>query len=391
VAAGCAGQPAVPDRAPLGRTVKVAVLDTFSGPTASAGRFDQNGLQVMADQLNAGGGLLGNRVEIVSADDERKPEKAAELAREQLSDSGVKLLVGPSSTEAFQAVKDQLGPAGVPDCVAAASDAAITGTALSFRVAPAERDRTATLLGYLQKNRPEIKSLALLDEGDATGQSYDNQVAQQAARIGLNYAGHRTLDVDADIKGVLQRLLDEGVQGFLLAGRADTAVRVATAAQELGLGGKVPLLGLQGLDGYEVPSAAGEVAAGSIFSADIHSYLTDEPEAGWPARYRTFVHDVTRQYGYGNGGVELQGTPAAADCLLQWARAVRMAGTFGGPAVARAWERLDLPAGETVLGVREKLSPEDHTAVAAQGVFLYSWVKSGSGYRLKQLQGPAAH
>jgi len=53
-----------------------------------------------------------------------------------------------------------------------------------------------------------------------------------------------------------------------------------------------------------------------------------------------------------------------------------------------AWEQLDVPATRTALGVREKATPANHTTVAADSVFVYSWVRSGSAYRLRQLAGP---
>src|SRR6266487_119066 len=88
------------------RTVKIAVVDLFSGPPAAATGPDvQNSLQVAVDGLNARGGLLGQHVEIVAADGERNAAKVAELVRQQLSDDDVKLLVGPASTATFLPVK----------------------------------------------------------------------------------------------------------------------------------------------------------------------------------------------------------------------------------------------------------------------------------------------
>jgi hypothetical protein len=62
---------------------------------------------------------------------------------------------------------------------------------------------------------------------------------------------------------------------------------------------------------------------------------------------------------------------------------VRAAGTFAGAAVARAWERLDLPAAETALGVRERLTPGDHSAVGQDGLLAYTWAREGTRYRLQ--------
>jgi hypothetical protein len=84
----------------------------------------------------------------------------------------------------------------------------------------------------------------------------------------------------------------------------------------------------------------------------------------------------------------MKGLPAAADCLVQWSRAVRAAGRFDGPAVARAWEGLDLPADQTVLGAHEKPTPADHNSLGPDGIFVYQWVKSGDRWALKQLAAP---
>ena len=103
----------------------------------------------------------------------------------------------------------------------------------------------------------------------------------------------------------------------------------------------------------------------------------------WPPAYRDFVARITSQYGYAPNGVEMQGDPAAADCVLQWAKAVQKAGTFDGPSVVRAWEGLDLTPSETALGVRE--TPRSHNSIPASGIFVYQWAREGNGYQLKQL------
>ena len=55
--------------------VKVALVDVFSGtsPYASQGTLLQNSLQIEIDAVNAQGGLLGNQVQLVTADDQLDP------------------------------------------------------------------------------------------------------------------------------------------------------------------------------------------------------------------------------------------------------------------------------------------------------------------------------
>jgi branched-chain amino acid transport system substrate-binding protein len=373
------------------RTINVALVDVFSGSAGYLGMYAQNSLQVEVDQLNAKGGVLGSRVEIVPADNELGTSKTVELVRQQLAADDVGLVVGPNSNAAFGAVKQDIGRAQMPNCVTRVGDDALTGAAFTFRTGAPDRFRVAALLKQLQSAHPEIKKIGLIDEGEEGGQAYDRQLADQAARSGLTYAGRSSVGgADADHRAAAQRSLDQGVQALVLSDQPAAAARTALAVKQLGAGGKLQLLGFGGLAGYDFATAAGDAAVGTLIATSISSYLSDVPQARWPMGYRTFVSKVTSQYGLASNGVELKAAPAAADCIVQWARAVQRAGTFQGAAVARAWETLDVPSSEAVQGVHEVVSPGEHSSVPADGVFVYTWAKLPAGYKLQQLAGPSS-
>jgi branched-chain amino acid transport system substrate-binding protein len=390
--AGVAGGPSAPgSAAALQRTVKIVLLESFSGEGAAAGRRAENSLRVQADRLNAGGGLLGRHLEVVSADDESSPTKVVELAREQLTDGQVRLVVGPGSSAAFDAVKPILRQAQVPNCVTAVADGTMADSPFSFRAAPSDRDRLDSLLAYVRRSHPGVRSVGLIDGGEQPARFGDDILAARAGGSGLSYVGRASAGTsDAHAVSAVRLLAAEGAQAAFVSGAPELAARVAAGAAAAGPQGGLQLLGLDGFAEYSFPTTAGEAATGSAFAGGIQTYLSQRPEAIWPAGYRDFFLRVSHAYGFGASGVEIQGNPAIADCVLQWSRAVEKAGTFTGKAVASAWEQLDLPATETALGVRESASPGNHTTVPAGSVFVYSWIKSGTGYRLRQLAGPPA-
>jgi branched-chain amino acid transport system substrate-binding protein len=370
-------------------TVKVALVDVFSGGFGFFGSYLQNSLQVEADEINAKGGLLGNKIEIVTADDQMAPDKAAELVRQQTSDKNVKLLVGPSFTGVFLAAKPIINQAKVPNCLpAVAADDAMDGATYSFRTQEQDRFRIPRLLDYVAKNT-QIKKIGLIYENDATGQSYDKQLSTEASKVGLTYVGPAfTTATATDHKPLVQQMLSKGAQGVILSNNSTTAGRTAVAIQQLNAGGQLKMLGFSGLGGYTFPQLGGDSVSGTIFAATIQSYLTDIPDAQWPAAYRDFVKKITTQYGYASNGAEMKGTPLAADCMVEWSKAVQKAGTFDGTKVVKAWEGLNIPASQTVLGVQEKFSASDHNACPEACIFLYQWDRQGDKWRLKQLQGP---
>jgi branched-chain amino acid transport system substrate-binding protein len=389
VGSACAGNAPLAGGAASGDIVKVSLVDVFSGSAANTGQDVRNSLQVEIDQLNANGGLLGSQVELVAADDESLPDKGAELAREQVADRGVKLVVGPDSTDVYLAAKPFIVRSQVPNCLAAGvTDADISGARNTFRIQGRDQDRVAALLRYLQKGQPGIKRIGLIADDDVGGHGLDRLMANLTGgalkTTGVTYVGGAFSPPDAtDATPYVQQLLAAGAQAMVVSDEPSTAMEDALAVDQLGQTGKVTLLGIGGVDAYSYPATGGPAAVGTVFASTIQSYLTGTPQSRWPPAYRGFVRAIVSQYGYASNGFEMQGTPAAADCILQWAKAVRSAGTFDGPRVVKAWEGLDLAASESVLGVRE--APRSHNSVPASGVFVYQWVRQGNHFQLKQL------
>src|SRR5207302_3169920 len=127
----------------------------------------------------------------------------------------------------------------------------------------------------------------------------------------------------------------------------------------------------------------GAAANGTIFASTSLSCLTGESPSRWPGSYRSFVSKITTQYGFAPNGVEMQGDPSAADCVLEWAKAVRSVGTFNTTRVVKAWEGITLSPSEAALGVLE--TPRTHESIPPGGIFVYEWVQQGGRFQLKQL------
>jgi branched-chain amino acid transport system substrate-binding protein len=362
----------------------VLVADFGSG---GAGAELRNGLQLEADAINAAGGVLGATVDVVAADGQRSADRATELVRQEVGDPEAALVVGPDTTAAFLAARPALASAATPNCVVQVSDAALAGAGTSFESGPSQRTEVAALLNGLHRARPDLRAIGLLDAGDELSAAYDAQLAAQAGAGGLSYVGHVDAGAGADQRAALQQLAGLGAQVVVLALQPAEAERAAQAAAQLG--GSRPLLaGFASLADPGFPVLGGDAAVGALIASSTQTYLTSVPQAQWPVGYRTFVAAATRQYGLAIDGVRMQAAPVAADCLVQWASAAARAGTFRPEDVTRAWRTLDVPAARTVLGVHERLTPADHSAVAAGAMFVYTWARDGARLRLHQVSAP---
>jgi branched-chain amino acid transport system substrate-binding protein len=372
--------------------VKVALVDVFSGSSENAhiGRYLRNSLQVEIDQLNASGGLLGSKIELVTADDQYDLTRTAAVVKQILADRSVKLVVGPSFAGFYLGAKPLIEQAKVPNCLTSmAADDVMRTARYTFRAQEPDSSRMVSLLAYIHKNT-QLKKVGLVADDDGVGHSYDSQLSEQAGKAGLQYIGASFVGIGStgDQKTQVQQMLQRGAEAVVLSNNPATAGKTLQAIKLLNAAAKIKAFGFSGLDSYSWVQQLGDVANGLVFNSTVLAYLSDIPEARWSPAYRDFAKQVIARFGTAPNGVEMQGLAAGADCVAQWAKAVESARDFDGSDTVKAWETLDIPASESVLGVREQFSPTNHDAVSPDGLCTYQWVKNGDRWGLKLLQGP---
>ncbi len=370
--------------------VKVGVVDVFSGssPAAVQGSYLLNSVQLQVDALNAQGGVLGIKLQVVSADDQPSPAKTPAVVSQLLGDRSVRLLIGPGFAGLYLGAKPLVDQARVPNCLTnMAADDLMVNAPYAFRMGALERASVPTLLGFLQ-HATQIKKIGLIAEDDGVGDGYDQQLSDQASKFGLQYLGAAFVAPTGDQKAQVQQLLKQNADAVVLSNNPATAARTLQAITALKATAKLKTFGFSGLSGYAFPQQAGDAANGLTFIAGIQTYMSDVPEARWPPAYHDFVKKAQARFGAAQNGVEIKTIPAGAVCVADWGRAVQAANDFDGTRVAKAWERLDVAPAQSLLGVREHFTPDGHDAVPVDGVSVYQWAKNGGQWGLKQLVGP---
>jgi len=85
--------------------IKIGEINSYSGMAAFTIPY-RNGWTLALEQANAGGGVLGRKIEIVARDDNAKPEDAVRLAAELIANEKVDLLAGTFFSHIGLAVSD---------------------------------------------------------------------------------------------------------------------------------------------------------------------------------------------------------------------------------------------------------------------------------------------
>jgi branched-chain amino acid transport system substrate-binding protein len=139
--------------AELGIPIRIGEVNSYTAIPAFTLPY-RNGWQLAVEQLNAGGGVLGRPVEVISRDDAGKPQEAIRLAGELLGEQKVDLLAGGYLSNVGLAISDyclaqkRLFVASEP-----LTDALVwsAGNRYTFRLRPSTYMQAAMLVEEAQK------------------------------------------------------------------------------------------------------------------------------------------------------------------------------------------------------------------------------------------------
>ena len=123
-------------------TIKIGIADSYSGPAAIFGLDMRDGFRMGMNEINAKGGVLGKKLEIVTRDEKFQPAVALAMAKELIMKENVDLLMGTISSASALAISELAKKEKVPFLVTYAKSEKITGE-LGHRYVFSMADNTA--------------------------------------------------------------------------------------------------------------------------------------------------------------------------------------------------------------------------------------------------------
>ena len=124
------------------KAIKIGIADTYSGGAAVFGIDMRDGLRMGLNEINAKGGVLGRKIEIVTRDEKFTPDLALAMAKELIMRENVDLLMGTISSASALAISDLAKREKIPFLVTYAKSETITGE-LGHRYVFSMADNTA--------------------------------------------------------------------------------------------------------------------------------------------------------------------------------------------------------------------------------------------------------
>ncbi len=159
--------------------IKIAVIDPLSGPFANVGEAMVRHVQIAADKINARGGVLGTKFEIIALDSKSNPQEA-QLALKQAVDQGIRYInqtngsnVAAALIEAVNKHNERNPDKTVMFLNTGAVDPALTNDKCSFWHFRFDADadmKMAALTDAIAQNK-NIKKVYLINQDYAFGQA----------------------------------------------------------------------------------------------------------------------------------------------------------------------------------------------------------------------------
>ncbi len=350
--------------------IRIGSFLSTTGPAAFLGDPEIKTLKLYVDKLNAQGGVLGRKLELVVYDDGGDAAKANAFAKRLIESDKVDLIIGGTTTGTTMSVVPVVEAAGIPFISLAGGIVVIEPVRKwVFKTPGTDRQSVERIFGDMRARG--FARVGLLSETSGLGQSSRQEALKLAPKYGLALVGDETYaPKDADMTPQLTRLRNApGVQALLVVGVGQGPAMATRNVDQLAI--KLPLYhthGVAALDFIELTGKASEgvrMAAPALIVVD--DLPANDPQKAVLLAYRKAFKDQWQEEPATFGGY-------AYDALMIAADAIKRAGGVEREKVRAAIEATRGHVGTAGLF---NLSAEDHMGLE-MGSFRMVEVRGGT-------------
>ncbi|TCO81445.1 amino acid/amide ABC transporter substrate-binding protein (HAAT family) [Plasticicumulans lactativorans] len=332
--------------------IKIGSFLSVTGPAAFLGDPELKTLQLYVDKLNAAGGVLGRKLELVHYDDAGDAAKANTFVKRLLEDDKVDVIVGGTTTGGTMAAVPLVERAGVP-FVSLAGAVVIIDPVKKWVFKTPHTDRMACEKVFEDVKKRGLSKVALVSETSGFGKSGREQCVAVAPKLGVEITVDETYGPkDTDMTAQLAKVKGSAAQALLVFGLGQSPAIVAKNVAQLDI--KLPQYQSHGVASKEFLQLAGAAAEGVRLPASA-LLVADQLPGNDPQK--PVVVDYTREFkAKFNEDVSTFGGHAY-DGLMLAVDAIKRAGSTDKEKVRAA---LESTKGYVGTGGVVNMSPSDH-------------------------------
>jgi branched-chain amino acid transport system substrate-binding protein len=351
-------------------SLKLGLVAAMSGQSAKSGEAIVRGISLAIDEINAKGGVLGKKVELLVRDDESNPAKGVVAARELVQREKVAAFFGGLDTPVSLAIVPFANQSKVPFMGVWAAGTAITRNGAAdnyvFRVSAVDDLVDIALVDYAMKKHATKKpGMILINNPWGESNEKGLKAALEAKKIA--YAGIEKFETnDVDVVPQLTRLKQAGADVLFLVANVAPSSQVVKSLDRMGW--EVPIVSHWGPAGGRFSELAGASASKVQFIQTFSFSGNSSPKAAevFAALKKKYseiksLADVTPAVGIAN----------AYDATHLIALAIAKAGATDGTKIRDSLYAIDNYAG-LIKTYAKPFSAEKHDALSSDDyIFTY--------------------
>jgi branched-chain amino acid transport system substrate-binding protein len=213
--------------------IKIGVTQPLTGAFAASGNYVAQGAKIAEDAINAQGGVLGRKIQLIIEDNKSNPTEAAATVEKLISRDKVPVLMGAWSSTLTLAVMPKLMEYQVPMLVETSSSGKITtsGNPYIFRISPTSEMEAKAFAPMVKKFG--IKKADFLatnnDFGLGASQEFSKMLKEQGVQIGTQ----ETMDPKAtDFSAQLAKIKASGGDTLFVTTAVEQITLILRQAKE---------------------------------------------------------------------------------------------------------------------------------------------------------------
>ena len=307
-------------------TVRIGEFASLTGKEAAFGQSSHKGTVLAIEKLNAAGGVLGAKIELLTEDNQSKPGESTTAVRKLISRNKIVALLGEvASSRSLEAAPIAQG-AHIPMVSPSSTNPEVTQRGpYIFRVCFIDPFQGAVLAKFAFNSLHAHRVGVLSSVSSAYSVGLAKYFAEPyVAAGGVIAIAQKYSEGDKDFKAQLTAIRAAGVDAIFVPGYYTEAALIAKQARELGL--TIPLFGGDGWEAPQLLEIGGTAVEGCYYSTH---YSPEDPAPlvqqfvqAFQARWGGEMPDAMAALGY--------------DSALMLADAIKRAGSTDGARIRDA-------------------------------------------------------
>ena len=245
--------------------IKIGVAGPITGPNAAFGAQLKFGVEQAAEDLNAAGGILGQKIVVEVGDDVSDPKQGVSVANKFVGD-GIKLVVGHFNSGVTIPASEVYADNGVLDITPAATNPKVTDRGLwnMFRTCGRDDQQGLVASAFIVKNF-KGKNVAVLHDKTTYGKGLADETKKGINAAGIKEALYEGVNVgEKDFSALVSKIKEAKVDLVYWGGLHTELGLIVRQMRDQGMTTKV--MGADGIVSEEFVAIGGPGVEGTFMT-----------------------------------------------------------------------------------------------------------------------------